>query len=197
MALANTRQLRSQGLVSVEAHRTEGVTGSGGREGANGVGRWIRVGGGNGDGNGVGGGSVDGAGAGTGTGAEVDKGAQDGSGDGAGAGTGAGAEVNKGAQDGNGDESGDGAGTGTGAGVETCRLTQDGNGGGTRTEAKTVAEFGAGTRTTGTETRIGSGRAKESRRSARNRKIVVDAMWETVDTWVERSKNVEKKGLVQ
>ena len=38
VALAGTRQLRSQGLVPVHAHRTEGVTGSEGREGPNGVG---------------------------------------------------------------------------------------------------------------------------------------------------------------
>ena len=31
----------------------------------------------------------------------------------------------------------------------------------------------------------------------RNRKIVVDAMWETGETSVERGKNIEKKGLVQ
>ena len=55
MALASTRQLRSQGPVSV--HCTEGVTGSKGQEGANGVG--IGVGGGNGDGNGVGDGNGD------------------------------------------------------------------------------------------------------------------------------------------
>ena len=66
---------------------------------------------------------------------------------------------------------------------------------GTRTEARTVAEMGTWTRITGT--RIGSGRAEERRKSARNRKIVVDAMWETGETWVERGKNVENKGLVQ
>ena len=70
VALASTQQVRSQDQVSVQAHRTEGVTGSERQEGANGVG------GGNGDGNGVGGGNGDvnghgdgdGAGAGTGTG---------------------------------------------------------------------------------------------------------------------------------
>ena len=62
---------------------------------------------------------------------------------------------------------------------------------GTGTEARTVAEMGTGTRVTGTGTRIGSGRAEERRRSARNRKIVVDAKWETGETWVERGKNVE------
>ena len=54
VALAGTLQLRSQGLVSVHAHRTEGVTGSEGREEENGVGGRIVVGGQNGDGNRVG-----------------------------------------------------------------------------------------------------------------------------------------------
>ena len=54
VALASTRKLRSQGLVSVQAHRTEGVIGPQGQEGANGDGGGIGVGGGNGDGNGVG-----------------------------------------------------------------------------------------------------------------------------------------------
>ena len=49
----------------------------------------------------------------------------------------------------------------------------------------------------GTGTRMGSGRAEERRKSARNRKIVVDAVRETGETRVEREKNVEKKGLVQ
>ena len=52
MALANTRRPHSQGSASVQAHRTGGVTGSEGQEGANGVGGGIGVGGGNGDGNG-------------------------------------------------------------------------------------------------------------------------------------------------
>ena len=102
VALASTRQLRSQGPVSVDTHRTEGVTGSEGREGANGGG--IGVGCGNGDGNGVRGGNVNG----------------DGDGAGAGTGTGTGVEANEGVQD------GDGAGTGTG--VETRGRTQDGDG---------------------------------------------------------------------
>ena len=59
VALASTRQLRSKSPVSVHAHRTEGVTGSKGREGANGVGGDIGVGGGNGDGNRIGGGNGD------------------------------------------------------------------------------------------------------------------------------------------
>ena len=88
VALASTRQPRSQGPAYVQAHRTGGVTGSEGQEGANGVGGGIGVEGGNGDGNGDvnGEGDGDGAGAGTGTGVEVNEGAQDGSGDGSGAG---------------------------------------------------------------------------------------------------------------
>ena len=111
VALASTRQLRSQGPVFAQAHRTEGVTGSEGQEGENGVGRGIGVGGGNGDGNGVGGGNGDGDGARGGTG------------------TGTGVEVNEEAQNRNedGSESGDGAGTGTGTGVETRRRTPGGN----------------------------------------------------------------------
>ena len=161
-----------QGPASVQAHRTGGVTGSEGQEGANGVGGGIGVGGGNADGNG-----------------DVD-----GHGDGAGAGTGV--EVNEGAQDGNGDGSGDGAGTGTGAGtgrergrgwgpVDEHRM---GTGTGTGTEARTVAEIGTGTTIPGT--RIGLGRAEGRRKSARNRKIAVDAVRETEETWVESEKNV-------
>ena len=55
-----------------------------------------------------------------------------------------------------------------------------------------------GTGTTITGTRIGSGRVEERRSSARNRRRLVDAMWETGQTWLERGKKVEqKKGLVQ
>ena len=50
VAFSGTRQLRSQGSVSVYAHRTKGVTGFKGREGGNGVGGAIGVGGGDGDG---------------------------------------------------------------------------------------------------------------------------------------------------
>ena len=70
-----------------------------------------------------------------------------------------------------------------------------GTGTGTRTEVRTVAEMGTGTTITGT--RIGLGRAEGRRKSARNRKIAVDAARETGETWVESEKNVEKKGLVQ
>ena len=63
------------------------------------------------------------------------------------------------------------------------------------TEARTVAEMGTGTTIAGT--RIGSRRAEERRKSARNRKIVVAAVRETGEKRVEREENVEKKGLVQ
>ena len=59
---------------------------------------------------------------------------------------------------------------------------------GTGTETRTVAEMGTGTRITGTGTRIESGRVKDRRRSARNRKIVVDAVREIGETQVEREK---------
>ena len=45
--------------------------------------------------------------------------------------------------------------------------------------------------------RIGLGRAEGGQKSARNRKIAVDAVRKTGETWVESEKNVEKKGLVQ
>ena len=102
-----------------------------------------------------------------------------GHGDGDEAGTGTGVVANEGAQDGNGDGSGDGAGTGTGTG----------------TEERTVAEMGTGTAITGT--RIGLGRAEGRRKSARNRKIVVDAVRETGETRVESEEHVEKKGWIQ
>ena len=119
-----------------------------------------------------------------------------GDGDGAETGTGTGVQVNEGAQDGDGSRDGDGGGAeaGPGTGVQVNEEAQDGDGSGdgagagtgTGTEARIVAEMGTGTRITGTETRIGSGRAEKRRRSARNRKIGVDAMWETGETWVER-----------
>ena len=114
VALASTRELRSQSPLSVHAHRTEGVTESGGREKANGVG------GGNEDGNKARGGNGD----------------VNGGGDGAGAGTGAGTatatgvELNEGAKDGNGDGIGGGARTWTGTGVEARGRSQGGNGDG-------------------------------------------------------------------
>ena len=100
--LAGTRQLRLQGTVSVHAHRTEGVTGSENREGANEVGRGIRVG------------SEIGVGGGIGVGGEIGVGGGNrdvnGDGDGDGAGTRTGVEVNGGTQDGNVEGSGDGGG---------------------------------------------------------------------------------------
>ena len=59
MALAGIRWLCSQRSVSAHAYRTQGVTGSKRREGANGVVGGIGVVGGNGDGNGGWGGSGD------------------------------------------------------------------------------------------------------------------------------------------
>ena len=46
-------------------------------------------------------------------------------------------------------------------------------------------------------TYIGLGRAEGRRKSAKTRKMPVDAARETGETWVESEKNVEKKGLVQ
>ena len=70
-----------------------------------------------------------------------------------------------------------------------------GTGTGTGTEARKVAEMRTGMTITGTGTRLGSGRAEERRKSARNCEIVVDAVRETGETRVEREKKVEKKGL--
>ena len=70
-----------------------------------------------------------------------------------------------------------------------------GTGTGTGAEVRTVAEMGTGTTITGTRTRIGSGRAGERRKSARNRKIVVDAVRETGETRVEREKTCRKERL--
>ena len=56
-----------------------------------------------------------------------------------------------------------------------------GTGTGTETEARTVAEMGTGTTITGT--RIGLGNAEGRRKSARNRKIAVDAARETGETY--------------
>ena len=119
VALTGTRQLRSQGLVSVHAHRTEGVTGSEGREGVDGVEGGIGVGAGNGNGDGNGGGGGGG------------NGDVNGDGDGDGAGTRTGVEANEGTRNGNWDGSDGRARTGTGTGRgETHRRTQDGNGDG-------------------------------------------------------------------
>ena len=175
VALASTRQPHSQGPASVQAHRTGRVTGSEGREGANGVGGGIGVGGGNGDGNG-----------------DVN-----GHGDGDGAGTGTGMEVNEGAQDGSGDGSGDGAGTGTGTGVGTRRRTKDGNGDGNEDGSEDISGDGNGDEDNGNRNEDRIGRAEERRKSARTRKMTVDAARETGVTRMEIFKNVENKELVQ
>ena len=138
VALASTRRPHSQGPASVQAHRTGGVTGSEGQEGANGVGGGIGVGGGNGDGNG-----------------DVD-----GHGDGAGAETGV--EANEGAQDGDG--SGDGAGTGVGVGVGTRRRTPDGNGDGNGDRSEDCSGDGNGDDDNGNDSRIGEGGREAKKR---------------------------------
>ena len=72
-----------------------------------------------------------------------------------------------------------------------------GTGTGARAETRAVvAETETGTGT-GTGTRTGSERAEERRGSVRKGTRVVDAMWETGETWVEREKNVDKKVLAQ
>ena len=144
VALASTRQPHSQGPASVQAHRTGGVTGSEGQEGANGVGGGIGVRGGNVDGNG-----------------DVN-----GHGDGDGAGTGAGVEANKGAQDGNGDRSGDGAGTRTGTEVGTRRRTPDRSGDDNGDESKDSCGEGNGDDDSGNgnENRIGKGGSEAKKR---------------------------------
>ena len=143
VALASTRRPPSQGPASVQAHRTGGVTGSEGQEGANGVGGGIGVGGGNGDGNG-----------------DVD-----GHGDGDGAGAGTGVEANEGAQDG----SGDGAGTGTGTRVGTRRRTPDGNGDGNGDGSEDCSGDGNENDDNGNENRIGEGgRGTKKRKKPQN-----------------------------
>ena len=177
VALTSTQRPHSQGPASVQAHRTGGVTGSEGQEGANGVGGGIGVGGGNGDGYGDVDGQGDGDGAGAGTGVDANKGAQDGNGDGSGGG------------------SGDGAGAGTRTGVGSRRRTPDGDGDGNGDVSEDFSGDGNGDDDNGNENRIGEG--GRGTKSARNRKIAVDAVREMGETWVESEKNVEKKGLVQ
>ena len=104
--------------------------------------------------------------------------------------------THKGDQDGNGDGVGTGRERGRGWGWGPVDEHRMGTGTGTGTEARTAAEMGTGTTITGS--RIGLGRADGRRKSARNRKIAVDAVWETGgDIGGKREKNVEKKGLVQ
>ena len=89
VALASTRQVRSQGPVTVQAHRTEGVTGSEGQEGANGSGARLESG----------------AETGTGTGVETRRRTSDGNGDGNGDGSEASSGNRNGDEDnGNGNE---------------------------------------------------------------------------------------------
>ena len=153
VALASTRRPHSQGPASVQAHRSGGITGSEGQEGANGVGGGIGVGGGNGDGNG-----------------DVN-----GHGDGDGAGPGTGVEANEGGQDGNGDGTGDGAGMGTGTGGGGGRRrTPDGNGDGNGAGSEDCSGDGNGDDDHGNENRIGEGgreakKRKKSQNSCRRR----------------------------
>ena len=148
VAPASTRQPHAQGPASIQAHRTGGVTGSQGHEGANGVGGGIGVGGGNGDGNG-----------------DVNS-----HGDGDGVGAGMGVEVKQGAQDGNGDGSRDGVGTGTGTGVGTRRRTPDGNGDGNGDGSEDSDGDRDGDGDNGNEGRIGEGgREAKKRKKPQNR----------------------------
>ena len=57
---------------------------------------------------------------------------------------------------------------------------------GARAETRAVAEMGTGT---------GSGRAEERQRSERYRTRVVDAMWETGETWVKREKKRRQESV--
>ena len=154
VVLAGTRQLRSQGPVSVHAYRTEGVIGSEGREGANGVGSGISVAGEIGNWNGVEGGNGD---------VNVDENGDE-------AGTRMELEVNEGTQYGNGDGIGDEAGTGRELGWSPADEHRMQTGMEVGTETRTVAGMGTVTRMgTGTRTRTGSRRVKNRRRSQRNR----------------------------
>ena len=127
MELASTQQLRSLGPVSVQAHGTEAVTGSEGRERTNGVGVGIGVEGGNGDGNGDGGGNGDVNGHGDGDRA--------GAGAGTGTGTGTGVGTRRRTPDGNGDGSEDSRGDGNGEG-DNGNGNEDRIGGGGRESTK-------------------------------------------------------------
>ena len=171
VALASTRRPHSQGPASVQAHRTGGVTGSEGQEGANGVGGGMGVGGGNGNGNG-----------------DVD-----GHGDGDGAGTGV--EVNEGEQDGNGDGSGNGAGRGTGTGVGTRRRTPDGNGDGNGDGSDDCSGDGNEDDDSGIENRIGEG-GREAKKRKKPQNSCRRRAGNGGDMGGKR-KNVKKKGLVQ
>ena len=183
VALVDTRQLHSQGLVLVHAHRTEGVTGSERQGGSNGVG--IGVGGGNGDGNGVGGRGREWSGNGNGNG-------KGGGGERRSARWDRGREWRR--------ERGRG-GDGDGMGMKTPGRTQDGNGdwSGDGNESNNSGD-GNGDRNgngngNGNEDRIGEDGGDS--KNTRNRTRLVDAMWETGETWVEREKIRRKERLVQ
>ena len=143
VSLAGTRQLRSQGLVPVHAHRTEEITGSEGWEGANGVGGEIRVGGGNGD--------------------EY----------GAATGTERGWRRMKERKMGTRTKARTGWERERGRGWRPVDERRMRTGTGAGTETRAIAERRTGTRIgTGMGARIGSRRADERRRSARNRRVV-------------------------
>ena len=79
--------------------------------------------------------------------------------------------------------------------METRGRIQDGTGDGSGDGNETIGGDGNGDKD-GNGDGIGES-AGETKKSKKNNKRVVDAMWETGDTWVEREKNVDKKGLVQ
>ena len=140
-ALASTRQLRLQGAVSAQAHRTEGVTGPERQERANGVGGGVGVGGGSGNGNGVG--------VGTGMGTERE------------------GERERGWRTTK--ERTMGTGTGTGTGVETHRRTPDGNGNRNGSENSSRDGNRDEDNGNGNEDRIGEGgREAKNRRKPQN-----------------------------
>ena len=81
---------------------------------------------------------------------------------------------------------------GTGTGTGTVARNGDGS-----EDSSSGDGNGDDDKGNGNNNRIGE-RAEERRKSARNRKIVVDAVRETGETRrVEREKNVKKKVLVQ
>ena len=84
---------------------------------------------------------------------------------------------------------------GTGTEVETLQRTPEGDGDWNGDGSEDSSGDGNGDEDNGNVTED-TGRAEERQSSARNRKIVVDAIWEAGETWVKRGKNVEIKGLV-
>ena len=100
-------------------------------------------------------------------------------GDGDGPGAGTRVKVNEGSQDGNRDGGGD---------LLYCRQTQDGSGDENGDGSEDSSGDGNGKEN---EDRIG-----ERRRSARNRTRVVDAMWETGETWVGGKRETRRKEMI-